>query len=182
VPLLVSFDGFAPSYPSVLPFRERIAAHVREFMSRDRPGRYAYLRDRARQVRQRAYALLGREEALAPVIPFADPKMSDRMRKTWVHHMRAIHRYATGARLPCDLLLMRAAQPYQWVATKMDDPNYGWSRYVSGEISVVTVPGQHTELFAPASQSFVTQVVSQHIARYTRPSAAHAEVSHRGPE
>jgi amino acid adenylation domain-containing protein len=182
VPLLVSFDGFAPSYPSILPFRERIAAHVREFMGRDRPGRYAYLRERARQVRQRAYALLGREEDLAPVIPFADAKMRDRMKKTWVHHMRAIKRYATGARLPCDLLLMRAAQPYHWVATKMDDPNYGWARYVSGEISVVTVPGQHTELFAPASQFLLTQMVSQHIARYPRPGVAHAAVSQRGPQ
>jgi hypothetical protein len=34
----------------------------------------------------------------------------------------------------------------------MDDPKYGWARYLSGEISVVTVPGQHTDLFAPPSQ------------------------------
>lgn len=50
VPLLVSFDGFAPGYPSILPLPERIAAHVREFVGRDGPGRYAYLRDRVRSL------------------------------------------------------------------------------------------------------------------------------------
>jgi len=175
VTLLMSFDGFAPGYPSILPLFQRIAAHVREFIGRDGPGRWAYLRDRARSVRQRAYTLLGREEDLAPVNPFADPNMSTRMKKLWVHQNRAGHRYATGARLPCDLLLVRAAQPYQWLATKMDDPNYGWSRYVSGEISAVTIPGQHTDLFAPASEPLIAQAVSTHIARYARPSAARPE-------
>jgi amino acid adenylation domain-containing protein len=175
VPLLVSFDGFAPGYPSTLPLLERIAAHLREFIGRDGPGRYAYLRDRARHLQERAYALLGQQEKLAPVIPLADPNMSDRMKKLWVHHVRASNRYATGARLPCDLLLVRAAQPYQWVATKMDDPKYGWARYVSGEISVVIVPGQHTDLFAPESQRLIAQALSSHIARHTRPSAARPE-------
>jgi thioesterase domain-containing protein len=171
----VSFDGFAPGYPSTLPLLERIAAHLREFIGRDGPGRYAYLRDRARHLQERAYALLGQQEKLAPVIPLADPNMSDRMKKLWVHHVRASNRYATGARLPCDLLLVRAAQPYQWVATKMDDPKYGWARYVSGEISVVIVPGQHTDLFAPESQRLIAQALSSHIARHTPPSAARPE-------
>jgi len=171
VPLLISFDGFAPGYPSILPLPERIAAHVREFIDRDGPGRYAYLRDRAQSLRQRAYALLGLQEKLAPVTPFADPNMSARMKKLWVQQNRAGHRYATAARLPCDLLLVRAALPYQWVATKMDDPNYGWGRYVSGEISAVTIPGQHTDLFAAASESMIAQAVSAHVARYTRPRA-----------
>jgi amino acid adenylation domain-containing protein len=169
VPLFVSFDGFAPGYPSILPIFERIAAHVRELISRDGPGRRAYLRDRVSHVRRRVYAALGRLEELAPAVPFTDPNMSDHMKKLWVHHLRASHRYSTRARLPCDLLLVRAARPYQWVATKMDDPNYGWARYVSGEISVVTVPGQHTDLFAAASESLIAQAVSAHVARYTHP-------------
>ena len=49
----------------------------------------------------------------------------------------------------------------------MDDPNYGWGRYVSGEISAVTIPGQHTDLFAPASESLIAQALSTSIARYT---------------
>jgi thioesterase domain-containing protein len=167
VPLLVSFDGFAPGYPSILPLQERLVAHVREFIGRDGPGRSAYLLDRVRSLRERAYALLGREEALAPATPFADANMSGRMKKLWVHQNRAGHRYATDARLPCDLLLVRAALPYQWAATKMDDPNYGWGRYVSGEISAVTIPGQHTDLFAPANESLIAQAISTYIARHT---------------
>jgi hypothetical protein len=89
------------------------------------------------------------------------------MKKLWVHQNRAGHRYATDARLPCDLLLVRAALPYQWAATKMDDPNYGWGRYVSGEISAVTIPGQHTDLFAPANESLIAQAISTYTARYT---------------
>lgn len=103
--------------------------------------------------------------------PFADPDIGGRMQKLWVHQNRASHRYAPSARLPCDMLLVRAALPYQWLATKMDDPNYGWSRYVSGEISAVTIPGQHTDLFAPASESLIAKAVSAHIARYELPSA-----------
>jgi thioesterase domain-containing protein/acyl carrier protein len=166
VPLLVSFDGFAPGYPHILPVPERIVAHLREFIGRDGPGRYAYLRDRARSLQQRAYALLGRQEVLAPEIPVADPDMGGRMQKLWVHQNRASHRYAPSACLPCDLLLVRAALPYQWLASKMDDPNHGWSRYVSGEISAITVPGQHLDLFAPASESLIAKAVSAHIARY----------------
>ena len=175
VPLLVSFDGFAPGYPHILPIPERIVAHLREFIGRDGPGRYAYLRDRARSLQQRAYALLGLQEALPPVSPFADPDMGGRMQKLWVHQDRAGHRYAPSARLPCDLLLVRAALPYQWLATKMDDPNHGWSRYVSGEISAVTIPGQHTDLFAPESESLIAKAVSAHIARYALPSVARPE-------
>jgi amino acid adenylation domain-containing protein len=171
VPLIVSFDGFAPGYPSILPLRKRIAAHVREFIGRDSAGRSAYLRDRARSVQKRICALLGRQEAFAPVTPFADANMSGRMKKLWVHQNRAGQRYSTGARLPCDLLLVRAAVPYQWLATKMDDPNHGWSRYVSGEISAVTIPGQHTDLFALESEALIAQAVSAHIARHTRPQA-----------
>jgi amino acid adenylation domain-containing protein len=170
VPLIVSFDGFAPGYPSVLPFSERVVAHAREFISRDGPGRYAYLRDRAERIQKRAYALLGLQEQLAPEIPFADPNMSERMKKLWVHHMRARSRYSSRARLPCDLLLVRAAVPYRWVATKMDDPNYGWGPFVSGEISVVTIPGEHTELFAPDNQALIAQAVSAHISRHLQPA------------
>src|ERR1039457_3655450 len=97
--------------------------------------------------------------------------MGGRMQTLGVHKKRAGHRSARSARLPCDLFLVRAALPYQWLATKMDDPNYGWSRYVSGEISAVTIPGQHTDLFAPASESLIAKAVSAHIARYELPSA-----------
>jgi len=175
VPLLVSFDGFSPGYPSILPLPERIIAHLREFIDQDGPGRYAYLRDRARSLQQRTYALLGRQRGIATVSPFADPDISGRMKKIWVHHSRASHRYTTGARLPCDLLLVRAALPYRWLASKMDDPNHGWSRYISGEISAITVSGQHTDLFAPTSESLIAQAVSEHIARYSLKSAARPE-------
>jgi amino acid adenylation domain-containing protein len=175
VPLLMSFDGFAPGYPSILPLLERIAAHVREFIGRDGPGRCAYLRERARHVQERVCTLLGRPEELAPVIPFVDPDMSDRMKKLWVLQNQAGRRYATGACLPCHLLLLRAALPYEWAATKMDDPYYGWSRYVSGGISVVTIPGQHTDLFATSNESLIAEAISTHIACCTGAATARPE-------
>lgn len=169
VPLLVSFDGFAPGYPIVMPWPRRIAAHMHEIIVRDGPGRRAYLRDRAQSLQRRACALLGCQEALAPDLACAEPDMNGRMRKLWVYRKRASRRYATHARLPCDLLLVRAAIPYQWVATKMDDPTYGWSRCVSGQISTVTIPGRHTDLFAPASETMIADAISAHIVRYAHP-------------
>jgi thioesterase domain-containing protein len=94
--------------------------------------------------------------------------MDERMRKLWVKHVRARGRYQPRFRLPCDLLLVKAGTPYRWVATEMDDPFYGWRQFLSGAISVVTVPGEHTRLFAPESQPLIAEAISQHMSRMSR--------------
>jgi hypothetical protein len=59
--------------------------------------------------------------------------------------------------------LVKAGTPEQWVGTQMDDPLYGWRRYVTGSISTMTVPGQHTRIFATDSQPFIAETLRRHI-------------------
>jgi thioesterase domain-containing protein/acyl carrier protein len=163
VPLIVSFDGFAPQYPRVLPLPQRMAAHALEFLSATGAERDRYLRERVARLKERVWTLLGKEAELAPVTPFADHATNRRMQQLWVQHRSAARRYAPQERLDCDLLLVKAAKPFRWVATEMADPHYGWEQYVAGTISTVTVPGDHQELFSRANQERVAHAVSQHL-------------------
>jgi surfactin synthase thioesterase subunit len=56
----------------------------------------------------------------------------------------------------------------------MDDPLYGWRKFVTGTISMVTVPGQHTELFANDSQPHIAEALGRHIDRCAAPRAVAA--------
>jgi amino acid adenylation domain-containing protein len=165
VPLLVSFDGFAPGYPDLLPIGDRVRSHLSAFLRGEGEGRRAYVRERARNVRRRVLHWIGRdaEAEMAPDLPFADPALEDRLRKIWAMHMRARAAYRPETCLPCDLLLVKAGTPEQWIGTQMDDPLYGWRRFVSGNISTMTVPGRHTRVFAIDSQPFIAEALRSHI-------------------
>src|SRR5690349_18013709 len=78
-------------------------------------------------------------------------------------HVRARDGYRPRSCLPCDLLLVKAGTPEQWIGTQMDDPLYGLRRYVSGRISTTTVPGRHTRIFATDSQPFIAETLRKHI-------------------
>jgi amino acid adenylation domain-containing protein len=143
VPLLVSFEGFAPGYPEPLPLPERVGAHLRELVRGDRS---AYVRGRAKNVRARVQRWLGYDGVESPNIPFADEAMNERLRRLWLIHQRAQAAYRPPAMLDAALLLVRSAAPERWIGSKMDDEHYGWGRYVRGPITTLTVPGSHTEI------------------------------------
>jgi amino acid adenylation domain-containing protein len=168
VPLLVSFDGFAPGYPRRLPFPERVLAHAREFVRGGSREKRAYLRERAANMRRDLMARLGRASELAPAIPFADPDMTQRMQDLWVMHQQARERYLPRGREPFALLLICPESTERWVATQMDDPLYGWRSFVSGPISLVTVPGHHTALLDGPNQPLIIHAISEHITRFAR--------------
>ena len=168
VPLLVSFDGFAPGYPQRLPFPERVLAHGRAFLRGGSDEKKTYLRERVSNVRRSVLERLGRGTELAPAIPFADPDMTKRMKELWVLHQQARARYRPQTREPFALLLICPESTEHWVATQMDDPLYGWRSFVSGPISLVTVPGHHTALLDGPNQPLIIHAISEHITRFAK--------------
>jgi amino acid adenylation domain-containing protein len=168
IPLLVSFDGFAPGYPQRLPFPERVLAHGRAFWRGGSDEKKSYLRERVSNVRRSLFERLGRATELAPAIPFADPDMTQRMKELWVLHQKARARYRPQTREPFALLLICPESTEHWVATQMDDPLYGWRSFVSGPISLVTVPGHHTALLDGPNQPLIIHAISEHITRFAK--------------
>jgi hypothetical protein len=164
VPLIVSLDGYAPNYPERAPVRERLRAHAQELWRRDWSGRLGYVRDRAMNVRNRVLCWTGRGNEIAPPQPFADPATRDRMQHLWALQMEAHARYRATEVADSDVLLLRASQPDQWAATKMDDPAYGWRARARGEVSIVTVPGDHEHLLTnPENHQLIAAAIRRHL-------------------
>ncbi|HKO91896.1 MAG TPA: amino acid adenylation domain-containing protein, partial [Polyangiaceae bacterium] len=163
VPLLISFDGFAPGYPAVLPWPRRLKAHLEEFKGLSGEDRKQYVRQRAVNLRARVLAALGRGAELAPEVPFADAEMNERLKHSWANHMLARQRYRPSHVLDCSVLLIRAEVAERWPGTLMEDPLYGWQSCVRGRVTGVTVPGDHTAVMALTNQSLIVDAISKRI-------------------
>jgi thioesterase domain-containing protein len=161
VPLLVSFDGFAPGYPPVLPWPARLEAHARELWQRSAEERREYLRQRLVNVRSRVRHLLGRGAEEAPDLPCADRQMNERLKSSWANHMQARRAYQTSAVIDSRLLLIRAEIPERWAATAMSDPLYGWQARVRGPISTLTVPGDHMAVMQLDNQALIVGAIAR---------------------
>jgi amino acid adenylation domain-containing protein len=166
-PFLVSFDGFAPCFPQLLPLSKRVLSHVRTFLSADGPGRRTYLRDRFAALRGRVYQRLGRPEDAEAPIPFADPDADRRLRKVGAALNRAGRMYRPNRMLQSDLLLIKTSISERWIGNDMDDPLYGWPSWVKGKIEIVTVPGEHLTMFEAENQQRMADAVADAIQRHS---------------
>ena len=168
VPLLISFDGFAPGYPQRLPGFQRLAAHAKELLvGKDQ---LKYLKARSRNVRNRILRALGRDDQTALDLDLPDQELNDHLRKVWINHWNARERYLPRHLEPSALLLIRAEVAMHWPATKMDCPVHGWGSFIGGPITVVTLPGEHLSLFAPRNQPTMAKVITDQVAEYATPS------------
>jgi amino acid adenylation domain-containing protein len=176
VPLLVSFDGFAPGFPAHLPLPARLMAHAREFFRGDAKGRRAYIEGRVTNVKARVYKLLGRPELSVADIPNADEALNLRMRKLAAALWAARSRYAPSGNAPCELLLIKTESSTSWLAVDMDDPLYGWTSFVRGPIHLESVPGEHLTMFSADNGRRLAGVIEAHVARLGVINANAAEV------
>jgi thioesterase domain-containing protein/acyl carrier protein len=170
VPLLISFDGFAPGYPAILPWPSRLKAHALEFAGLPRPQQKEYLRARFVNLRSRVRHLLGRGAEEAPDVPFADTEMNERLKNSWANHMQARRAYKTSAVLDSSLLLIRAEIPERWAATTMHDPLYGWQCRVKGSLDTVTAPGDHLSVMHLENQELIVGAISSRVDALLRPT------------
>ncbi len=165
VPLLISLDGFAPGFPRLMPLRQRLASHVKAILDGGAEARKAYWQHRLRNVKMRVFHRLGRSHDGMDDVPFADVETNERLRKLWVSAARARNQYAPKVTLPCDLLLIKAGTPRQWVGVQMDDPVYGWDAFVRGNIATVTVPGEHLKLLERNNWRTIARAIDLQSAR-----------------
>src|SRR5262249_15402753 len=147
VPLLCSFDGFAPGYPRFAPMPARMRAHVRALATRPGAERVAYLRQRFVNLRGRIMTAISRPRGALGAPPAADPETAKRLRKVAAGLWQARDRYRPTSRLDCDLLLVKTSVLTRWDGTECDDPFYGWRSFIDGEIRIDTVEGEHLKMF-----------------------------------
>jgi len=165
VPLLISFDGFAPGYPRLLPLPVRAMKHGQALLASEPEARRAYLAATGASVRARVMRALGREAELGADLPF-DEERNARAKQLAVHHRHARDNYRPTTPITSRLLLLRIEQPEHWLGSDMDDPFYDWERYVRGPISMSTLPGAHTMLLdSHANQVAATDIIAKHVAQ-----------------
>jgi len=174
VPLLISFDGFAPGYPRLLPLPVRAVQHGRALLTSEPEERRAYLAATGASVRARVMRALGREAELGADMPF-DEERNARAKQLAVYHRQARDAYRPLSPVDSRLLLLRIEQPEHWLGSDMDDPLYDWERFVRGPISMATLPGVHTMLLdSHANQVAATDVIAKHVAEVASELAASA--------
>jgi thioesterase domain-containing protein len=159
VPLVVSFDGFAPGYPEVLPPPQRAWAHLRHFARGEGAGRWVYLRDRYDNLLDRVRGWLGQEHLLFENGSSMTPEMRRRFTQTFRVNCQAARRYRPTPVEGTDMLLIRAERPERWVGVARVDEVHGWGKFVGGRISVVTVPGDHTQILRAANHRLIVEAI-----------------------
>jgi thioesterase domain-containing protein len=159
VPLLVSLEGFAPQF-----YRENkpLAGHAMSYVR----GLYS---DARRQLAARSRALSGilpapghvpdavlrsrtrgRASTHSEENPaFARARANEREDHLNVLRKRAVVQYRSSWRAPGSLLLVKASEPIEWLRPGHFDPHYGWKNYVRGDVSTITLPGNHENLLGP---------------------------------
>jgi amino acid adenylation domain-containing protein len=168
VPLLCSFDGFAPGYPKLTPMPARMTAHVRAIATRPGAQRVAYLRQRFLNLRGRILTAIGRPEEAFEAPATADPETAKRLRRVAAGLWAARDAYRPTQRLDCDLLLVKTSVLTRWDGTECDDPFYGWRSFIDGEIRIDTVEGEHLKMFDGPIDTEIAQLVAREIDRLKR--------------
>ncbi len=164
MPLLISFDGFAPGYPALLPLPQRALAHLKELGRGDGSQRQAYLLSRLANIKTRILRRLGRHEETVDDVPHADTALNQRLRRTTLERWCARNAYQPGRVEPCSLLLLQAEIPTRWPGAT-DDPLYGWRAFVKGTIDVETIPGEHLTMFQGSNCERIAAIIAPYLAR-----------------
>ncbi len=156
VPLLVSFDGFAPGFPRILSFTARARAHVQQFVRRGPQARLEYVRERVLKIKER---LEGRVDEIFTPPDVLDDETDKRLREVASGLWAARDRYVPSAKANSDVLLLKASVPYDWSGS-WTDRLYGWRGFVNGRIECSTIPGAHLQLFRPENDAHMARALT----------------------
>ena len=63
------------------------------------------------------------------------------------------------------VVLFKAAEGFKWAATVMDDPEFGWGKWVRGGVECHTIPGGHMEMFSDKNIELVAREVTGSVAK-----------------
>jgi thioesterase domain-containing protein len=167
--LLVFFDVLAPGYPRRLPAHERARLHAEEFLKRDLAGKRSYVEERLGNLRRRAFLKLGMAGRLAGDADVGaghfDESRQAEMRALWGALSLAQVQYRPSASTDIPGLLFKAQQTFDWPATRFDDPAHGWRDWLRADLSVVSVPGAHLQLFDGQNPEAMARALTRQLAR-----------------
>jgi thioesterase domain-containing protein/acyl carrier protein len=165
VPLLVSYDGFAPGFPRILPLPDRLLAHLRFYLAANARTRRAYLGDRLHNLRRRFFTWTGRAATALPEVPFAGEEMTRQLRSLEARLWRARTLYRPSHVERCPMLLLKSAEPERWVGSDSSDPLYGWRSFIDGPIEVATVSGTHHRFFDEDNTARIVEALSPFLSK-----------------
>jgi thioesterase domain-containing protein/acyl carrier protein len=168
VPLIVSFDGFAPGHPRLMPIADRLAVHARELIRRSHIGRTEYLKARFDRVMERFRPAPAIDnEVLAPP-DVLDPAMNERLKRVADALFRARERYRPTQKVNSDVLLLKASIPFDWSGS-IFDPLYGWRDFVRGKIDTQIVPGEHLHMFRTENDELLAELLRERLRELADP-------------
>ena len=168
VPLIVSFDGFAPGHPRLMPLRERIKVHVKELGRRSHIGRVEYVKARMDRVLSRFRPDVTEKEGTFPTPAVLEPEMEARLTRVADALFAAREQYRPKVKANCDVLLLKASIPFDWSGS-IFDPLYGWRDFVRGKIDTEVVPGEHLHMFRTENDELLAELLRRRLAELEAP-------------
>ncbi len=168
--LLISLDGYAPGFPRRMALPARLVSHLRLFLKADTSGRRKYLKERLGSVKRSILERLGYSEHLVEDVALEEMDIDEFRRQQWRKYWRTRNRYSPTDAEPSNLLLIKAEMQDLWMGCKMDDPLYGWQKFVHGSVTTVTVPGQHPSLLEGNNKYLIARAIAAHISPHAEPS------------
>ena len=168
VPLIVSFDGFAPGHPRLMPMTERLMVHVKELARRSHIGRVEYVKTRMDRVLSRIRPSQKEKEGTFPTPDVLDPEMEARLTRVADALFAAREKYRPNTKASCDVLLLKASIPFDWSGS-IFDPLYGWRDFVRGKIDTEVVPGEHLHMFRTENDQLLAGLLRRRLAELEAP-------------
>jgi thioesterase domain-containing protein len=160
VKMIISFDGFAPQFPKLLPFPLRIAKHIHTLITAKSDERRRYLYARWKNVKSRGLKLFGRDPEVA-ADEIVDEKLKAQVNRIGAALWKARSDYDPAYTVSCPLVLFKCEIQERWAGNKMDDPLYGWEAYITGPINKNILPGEHLQMFNDENVRLITDELSR---------------------
>ncbi len=166
VDALFVFDMLAPGYPRKLPLPRRLWMHLLTFFRLPLREKNVYLKERLGKIRIRLLHWLGLGIRLAPDVA-VEGLSQDALKRVWLALVTAASHYRPKSAFDGKVVLFKAGEGFQWAATILDDPLYGWGPWASGGVDTHTVPGNHMEIFHDKNINLVARKVIESIRQAT---------------
>lgn len=154
---LISFDGYGPTFPTLLPLYRRFFCHIRAIKDA-RPGeRKLYFQKRMENIKKRGLKLIGKELPIENDVP--DPLMAAHINRLGAAYWKAERSYNPQFKVNAPLLLFQCEEQGKMVGADMDVPLYGWGSYIDGPITSAVVPGDHSHLLSDENLNYVLETM-----------------------
>jgi thioesterase domain-containing protein len=166
VPLLVSFDGFAPGYPRPLSLATRTVNQAKEIRrklaEKNTAEKLSYLAYKATRVFA-AKPAAGSDGLKFTPPGVDDPELDARLRAVATALWQARTSYRPWHRITSDVLLIKSHTKWDGMSNV---PLYGWNGYINQNCTIHTdfVEGEHLKMFdSPQNERKIAELILAHV-------------------